>query len=142
MAFFDFFRKLTFFNGRDTEGLNEEDLDFEKWEEAHRNWRQRLANLIAGNSSETLDPEIVCRDDHCALGQWIHGHGSRYYGDLDIFNDLRRHHADFHQSAGKVLCCFRDEGPAAATKLLHRDFDQHSLRVIGDLHSLEKTVRG
>lgn len=141
MGIFDFFRRLSFFKGRDTEGMTEEDLDFDKWIQAHRDWRQRLVSFIGGNSAEVLEPEIICRDDRCALGQWIHGHGGKFYGDLEVFVRLRENHLQFHQSAGKVVSCFKAEGAVAATRMLNRDFDQHSLRVIGDLQSLERLVR-
>jgi len=54
MSFFDFFRKLSFFKGRSVEGLQEEDLDFQKWIAAHRNWRRRLQDYIDGASVENL----------------------------------------------------------------------------------------
>ncbi|MBS1190150.1 MAG: methyl-accepting chemotaxis sensory transducer [Rhodocyclaceae bacterium] len=142
MALFDFFRRLAFFKGRDTEGLTAEDLDFDKWIQAHRDWRTRLTNYINGVSGDPLDEAVICRDDRCALGQWIHGHGEKFYGDLEKFRDMRNHHAEFHRSAGKVVHCFKNDGLAAARKLMHNDFDRNSLTVINDLQALKTTIRG
>lgn len=142
MAFFDVFRRLSFFKGRNTAGMTAEDLDFEKWIEAHRAWRRRLTDHINGSGGETFDVETVCRDDRCALGQWIHSHGTAYYGDLEIFRTMRHHHAEFHRSAGGVIHCFRTEGAAAAKKMMRADFDRNSFLVISDLKFLENTIRG
>ena len=140
MALFDFFRRLSFFKERDTAGMTAEDLDFKKWIQAHRDWRQRLTNYIAGTSTEELDEETVCRDDRCALGQWIYGHGMKYYGDLTVFHDMRHHHADFHRSAGNVIRCFKSQGTQAAKRMMHQDFDRNSFLVISDLQSLERRI--
>lgn len=140
MAFFDFFRNLAFFNNRDTQGMMQDDLDFNKWIQAHREWRQRLTNYVNGNSAEALDETVVCRDDRCPLGQWIHGNGEKYYGDLDIFQNMRQHHAQFHASAGGVIRAFKTHGMAGAKNLLNTDFDQNSLRVVSDLHALESKI--
>ena len=141
MAFFDFFRNLAFFNNRDTQGMTQDDLDFNKWIQAHREWRQRLSNHINGSSAEALDETLVCRDDRCPLGQWIHGSGEKYFGDLDIFQSMRQHHAQFHSSAASVVHSLKTKGPAAAKSLLNTDFDQNSMLVVSDLHSLEKKIR-
>jgi methyl-accepting chemotaxis protein len=140
MALFDLFRRLSFFKGRNTEGITEQDLDFKAWIQAHRDWRQRLTNHINGAGNETLDEDAVCRDDRCALGRWIYENGVKYYGDLELFRNMRYHHAEFHRTAGKVVRCLKEEGVAPATKMLHNDFDRHSVLVISDLQNLEKTV--
>lgn len=142
MALFDFLRKFRFFRGRDTAGIAEEDLDFSKWVKAHRDWRARLIAYINGDSTEILEEAVVCRDDRCALGQWIHGSGAHYYGDVDVFQQLKSHHADFHLSAGMVVAMFKKAGGKAATKTLHQDFDLNSIRVIRGIEALERKVTG
>jgi len=142
VALFDFFRNLSFFRGRNTDGIVADDLDFEKWAKAHSDWRGRLIAYISGTGSETLNEQVVCRDDRCALGQWIYDHGGRYYGDLPVFQQLKGHHADFHVSAGIVVTLFKKAGPKAAKKALHEEFDLNSMRVIRGLDALEKQVKG
>jgi hypothetical protein len=141
MALFDFFSRLSFFKGRDTAGMTDDDLDFAKWNQVHQQWRNRLSAYISGASQEDLNEHHVCLDDRCDLGRWIYGHGRRYYGDLPVFNQLRCHHADFHRSAGNVVALYKTKGAAAAQKALHEEFDLHSLRVVRGLEGLERHVK-
>lgn len=140
MAIFDMFKKFAFFKGRTTEGLQAEDLDFQKWIGAHRNWRQRLIAYIDGSGTETLDEVVVCRDDRCELGQWLHGNGQRFYAGENIFQRLVNDHAAFHQAAGKVISIFKSKGERDARRKLTGDFDLCSVRVIDDLNQLERRV--
>lgn len=141
MAIFNFFRNISYFVGRDTSGLQTEDVDFVKWVNAHRNWRQRLIAYIDGSSQEALDEKLVCQDHLCDLGKWIHSNGNRYYGDLDVFKDLRRKHAVFHLNAGDVVHTFKAEGKDAARKLLRAEFDHTSIQVVAGLQALERKVK-
>jgi hypothetical protein len=141
MGLFDYFRNFSFFRGRNTEGMAEEDLDFAKWIKAHRDWRARLVDYIGGNSTDTLDETVICRDDQCALGHWIYDHGIRYYGDLAVFQELKTYHADFHISAGMVVTMYKRAGEKAATKALHQEFDLNSMRVIRSIEALEQQVK-
>ncbi|MBI4757104.1 MAG: CZB domain-containing protein [Betaproteobacteria bacterium] len=141
MAFFDFLRRFSFFRGRNTEGLREEDVDFQKWINAHREWRRRLTGYIDGTSEETLDENVVCRDDRCDLGKWINGNGTKFYAELPVFQQMRRNHSEFHVSAGQVVKVYKASGRQAARKMLHADFDLCSLRVVVGLESLERQVK-
>lgn len=141
MGLFDFMRGISFFQGKDTEGLTQDDIDFAKWVAAHRNWRKRLSDYIQGSSQDQLDEGIVCRADRCDLGKWIDGNGSRFYGKLPVFAKLRDHHADFHRCAGHVINVFKREGQHAATKALHTEFDLVSLKVVEQLEALEHEVK-
>lgn len=142
MGLFDFVRGIKFFQGRDTDGLTQEDLDFARWVAAHRNWRKRLSDYIQGSSQEQLDETGISRADRCDLGKWIDGNGNRFYGKLPVFGKLRDHHAEFHRCAGHVVNVFKQEGPHAATKALHTEFDLVSLKVIEHLEALEHQVKG
>ena len=141
MALFDFFRKFSFFKGRSTEGLLEEDLDFQKWIAAHRNWRQRLVAYLDGSSSETLDESVICHDNRCDLGKWIHGNGNKFYGDVPVFQRLIQDHAAFHRSAAEVVGQFKQGGEKDARRILNGEFDLCSMRVISGLEQLERQVR-
>jgi hypothetical protein len=52
-------------------------------------WKGRLQNYVDGTSKEQLDPMIICRDDQCALGKWIHGPALQYFCDGEGFYKLR-----------------------------------------------------
>ncbi|HTZ00194.1 MAG TPA: CZB domain-containing protein [Rhodocyclaceae bacterium] len=140
MGVLDFFR-FSFFSGRDTSGMEDQDLDFAKWVKAHQDWRARLIAYINGSSGEALDENVVCQDDRCELGKWIYRRGIRYYGDLPVFQKLKGQHAEFHVSAGRVVSTFKARGPAAAKKALHSEFDLNSMRVIRGLEALERQVK-
>ncbi len=75
-------------------------FDFDKAIEAHRNWKVTLRKAIAHR--ERLDAETICRDDRCALGQWIHGTGGERFGSRKLFTDLLSRHASFHIAAGEA----------------------------------------
>ena len=141
MALFDFFRKFSFFKGRSTEGLVADDLDFQKWIAAHRDWRRRLVSYIDGSSQEALDETVICLDNRCDLGKWIHSNGIKFYGEEQIFQHLVDDHAKFHQAAGEVVRLYKNDGVKKATRALTGEFDIRSMRVIGDLEALERQVK-
>lgn len=141
MGLFDIFKKGTFFNGRSTEGLQDDDLDFEKWINAHRKWRLRLQAYIQGESKEELDEHAICHDDRCDLGKWLHGNGKKFYNELPVYQRLVTDHATFHRSAGEVVAKFKQEGEKEARRTLTGEFDMSSLRVIDGLSELERKVK-
>ncbi|MDP2771615.1 MAG: CZB domain-containing protein, partial [Giesbergeria sp.] len=47
---------------------------------SHEEWKQRLHNLLAGQSNEVLDPEQVGEYVHCPLGRWLQGEGRERLG--------------------------------------------------------------
>lgn len=141
MGLFDFFRKAKFFQGKDIADLHEEDLDFQKWIGAHRQWRQRLTGFIDGSSNENLDENVVCQDNRCDLGKWIYNNGQKFYGDLPVFRQIVEDHAHFHRCAGQVIRCHKTEGAHTARKLLNSDFDFYSVKVVSGLENLERQIK-
>jgi hypothetical protein len=72
---------------------------------AHVMWKQRLTALLAGESTETLDPETIRLDNRCALGQWIYGEGAAM-AHLPRYEEVRELHAQFHRNAADVVQLF------------------------------------
>jgi len=70
--------------------------------EAHTNWKIRLRKHLDGTSEEVLDPDVVCKDNQCTLGQWIYGEGANYQ-DIESYAQLKQVHADFHQCAADII---------------------------------------
>jgi methyl-accepting chemotaxis protein len=68
--------------------------------EAHRAWKAKLLDAIREQGQ--LDAETLCRDDRCALGQWLHGAGRQGYGRQPRFVALIEQHRRFHLEAGAV----------------------------------------
>jgi methyl-accepting chemotaxis protein len=76
------------------------EFDFDTAIEAHRQWKVKLRKAIADH--DKLDAQAICRDDKCALGQWLHGPGGSRWGSKPLFVELLAKHADFHKSAADV----------------------------------------
>jgi methyl-accepting chemotaxis protein len=142
MGLFEIMSELSDWYGSRNAAPAGADINFDKWVAAHRNWRRRLTSYIHGISDEEFDEAVVCRDDRCELGAWIHGDGDRLFGRLPVFGKLRDHHAAFHRCAGQVVHIYKTEGRAKATKALHVDFDLASLKVIENIEMLEREVNG
>ena len=108
---------------------------------AHQNWKDRLALYLDGNSTEDLRPEVICHDDRCDLGKWVHNNGKKFYGDEVVFQRLVGDHAAFHRAAGDVVGLYKNKGERDARRVLTSDFDLYSLRVIDGLEQLERRVK-
>jgi hypothetical protein len=61
------------------------EIDLDTAIASHENWKLRLQNVLDGKSSEILQPEIICQDKHCDLGQWLHGPGGQRLGHYPAF---------------------------------------------------------
>jgi hypothetical protein len=101
--------------------------------DAHVHWKIRLDRYLNGTSEEKLDPKIICRDDQCKLGKWLHGPALKYFHDDDVgFKTLRDDHAQFHVIAGNVVTNVQANNVAAAEMLMNGEY----------LHASRKVVRG
>ena len=122
----------------DTTGKpDDSQLNFMSAIEAHVRWKMRLEAYINGTSEEHLDPDVVCRDDQCALGKWIYGGGGAKYGNHPMFPVLKQTHMNFHRSAGDVIRLVDAGEKEKARALLNSgDYARHSHRVKSDLARL------
>jgi len=105
-------------------------MNFEEAVTVHQRWKTRLRMTIDGKSTEALDPNVVCQDNQCELGKWIHGEGRQTMGAKPEFGAVKATHADFHQMAGNVLRKALAGDKAGASILLDGDFYQASSKVI------------
>ena len=104
---------------------------------AHAEWKNRLIRLINGTSSERLDPAVVCKDDQCGLGKWIHGDGAKQFSSDPLFARLRQQHAKFHEAAAFVIEEAHKQGDVKTLIADGSNFDQLSGQVISDLISMK-----
>ena len=112
-------------------------LDFYKAIEAHQRWKVRLAEHIRGASTERLDWQVVCRDDQCALGQWLHQGARVPAAQHALFTRLLGEHAEFHRRAGEVVQLVDDgERERALRQLTSGDYARASHRVVASLSQL------
>lgn len=107
---------------------------------AHVSWKARLENYLNGNSAEELDPMVICRDDQCMLGKWIHGPALTYLNDNDGFFKLRKDHANFHFVAGNVVKKMQENDKTAAYALMQNEYDRVSSEIVNDLMELKQLL--
>jgi hypothetical protein len=108
---------------------------------AHMKWKGRLQRYVDGTSTEVLDPAVICRDDQCVLGKWIHGPALKHFHNSDGFDKLRTDHATFHLVAGAVVKKLQDNDRAGSARLLSTEYAQASREVIQDLMELDEDLR-
>jgi len=113
------------------------ELDIDVAIGAHKNWKDRLTNYLEGNSSEDLRPEVICHDDRCDLGKWIHSDGQRQLGQYPMFTELRAVHKMFHQQASSVVALHQAGKVDAAKWLLDGEYTKTSTRIIRRLEDLK-----
>jgi hypothetical protein len=112
-------------------------LDFYKAIEAHQRWKVRLAAHIRGESTERLDWQVVCRDDQCALGQWLHQGARVPEAQHAMFTRLIAEHAEFHRRAGEVVQLVDDgQRERALRQITNGDYARASHRVVASLSQL------
>jgi methyl-accepting chemotaxis protein len=112
-----------------------DDVDFDALVYAHRQWSKKLRRVIEGRC-EPLDPEIVSRDDACALGQWMYGTGRRFQ-EMPVYEVLRAKHAHFHHCAGDVLRHVIMGERDQASHILSEQFGELSSETIAQIRQLE-----
>lgn len=113
-------------------------LDIETAKFAHENWKLRLQAYLEGNSSEDFSPEVICFDDRCDLGKWIHGQGQAKLGKFPGFTALTGHHKMFHYAASNVVSLHRAGHTAEAHEMLDHQFTEFSRNVVRDLDNLQQ----
>jgi chemoreceptor zinc-binding protein len=128
-----------------TEAAREEvrrEINFFEAVEAHLAWKRRLDEFLAGRSDEDLKPEVICQDNRCVLGKWIHGPGKTRLGEYPLFRQLIDEHSRFHYHASKVVEAHQAGDQARAAKLLQEEFARQSKRTVACLAKLHAEVEG
>jgi hypothetical protein len=118
------------------------ELDIDNAIAAHENWKIRLNNQIAGTSTEKLDPELICLDDRCDLGKWLHGPGRERLGKYPSFSVLVARHKYFHVQASTVAAHVQAGDKDAAEKALNGPFKHGSSQVVLLLKELKRGLGG
>lgn len=122
--------------GELSQAVSEGGLDVEAALMAHSNWKLRLEAYLDGKSSEDLRPEVICFDDRCDLGRWIHGPGAQRLGRYRGFTALRENHRMFHYAASNVVSLNQSGRKAEARRMLDGVYAGFSTKVIDDLTGL------
>lgn len=77
-------------------------FDFDSAISAHLEWKMKLMKYL-GNPDGSLDHQVVCLDNKCKLGAWLHGDGAHFANSSQNFAALKASHANFHRSAGEII---------------------------------------
>lgn len=108
---------------------------------AYGEWKLRLKTAISRGASE-FSPDTVSQDNQCAFGKWLHGttlpasaKGGASYASV------KRMHAEFHQTAGKVLKNALDGNQAMSQQLLDGDFADQSKKLVAALSEWKGALR-
>jgi len=117
-----------------------EEIDLAEAVEAHISWKLRLQRYLDGSSSETLDPMVICRDDQCKLGKWIHGPAIQHFHEHPAFHELRADHAQFHYVAANVVTHVQAKNRAAADDIFNNEYQHISHKVVLALTELNRAV--
>ncbi|MDR6852912.1 hypothetical protein J2Y54_002432 [Sphingomonas sp. BE123] len=114
---------------------------------AHGAWKLKLSTAVTTGRSDD-EPALVCRDDLCRFGVWLHG------PDIDPvtrqgkpYQVIRRLHAEFHQCAGTVLDRVKRGDQTGARALLEGEYTERSATLIraltkwkGELQALSEAA--
>lgn len=109
---------------------------------AHLKWKVRLKDFIDGRSSEQLQSVHVCKDDQCALGQWIYGQGVQF-AQLSSYENLKVKHAQFHKAAGSVLKAVESGNKQSALQMLGEGnaFDVSTEATVEAIRLLDRDIK-
>ncbi len=110
--------------------------------QAHTAWKKRLMDYVAGQSTEDLQPHIICVDNRCVLGKWIHGSGKARFGEQPLFQQLVEEHAKFHYHASRVVEAHLAGNTALANQILSENFAEQSRYTVNCLAKLNAIVEG
>jgi hypothetical protein len=114
------------------------EIDIDTAISAHENWKLRLQNYLEGRSQEDLRPEVICLDDRCDLGKWLHGPGRARLGKYPAFSVLVARHKYFHVQASTVVALAQTGEREKAQSLIDGAFRHASNQVVLLLKELKR----
>lgn len=114
------------------------EIDIDTAIAAHENWKLRLLNYLDGKSDEDLRPEIICEDNRCDLGKWLHGPGRERLGKYPAFTVLVAQHKYFHVQASTVVAQAQSGNETEARRVLNGSYRLASNQVVLMLKALKK----
>ena len=91
-------------------------MDLEHANQTHMEWKARFRFAIL--AKDTLDAEMISKDDCCELGKWLFGAGKSELGSLVNYADCVVKHKTFHIEAGKVAAAINAKKYAEAGAMI------------------------
>jgi hypothetical protein len=90
----------------DSPALHFSGFDLATLLDCHSDWLEHLSrNLDDDNDGLPVLLANVMRDDNCALGRWLYSDIKDRFGHTQEYQQLLRHHAEFHRLAGDICRC-------------------------------------
>jgi Chemoreceptor zinc-binding domain len=117
------------------------EIDIDTAIAAHENWKLRLRNYLDGKSTEQLSPDVVCLDDRCDLGKWLHGPGGQRLGKYPAFTMLIARHKYFHVQASTVVALTQAGEKAKAEETLKTNYEHGSTQTVLLLKELKRALQ-
>jgi Chemoreceptor zinc-binding domain len=117
------------------------EIDIDTAIAAHENWKLRLRNYLDGKSTEQLSPEVVCLDDKCDLGKWLHGPGGQRLGKYPAFTMLIARHKYFHVQASTVVALTQAGEKVKAEETLKTNYEHGSTQTVLLLKELKRALQ-
>ncbi|MDD4887176.1 MAG: CZB domain-containing protein, partial [Thiomonas sp.] len=78
-------------------------LDFYSAIATHQRWKNRLKDVVNGQSTESLDAAEAGRCDACALGIWLEAQTDDARVPPHLLEQLKLEHAQFHKLAADII---------------------------------------
>ena len=119
--------------------LNEIDLDTAM--AVHEAWKRQLQSYLSGPPNDKLNPTILCLDDRCDLGQWLHGPANQRLGQYPFFSILIARHKYFHEQAAAVVALAQAGKEEEALKAMEGGYRHASVQVVLMLKALKRGLR-
>lgn len=117
-------------------------LNFHTAITSHQNWKTRFKAMIESGVAEVLNPDVIAKDNECAVGKWIYGVGKEQFGKHPMWEKLRADHAFFHICASRVLAMIiRGDKQKALQEIQHGAYARASNDVIMDLAMFYKVIK-
>ncbi len=108
---------------------------------SHTQWFVKLQVAINTGMTE-LDPEIVKIDNNCEFGKWLYGDFPQQQKSTDLFQDIKKLHAEFHQGASKCLNLAINNKKKEDIAIIEKSGELRgiSIALIMKLHELQRTL--
>ncbi len=114
---------------------------------AHVAWKPRLTALLAGESTEISDPDVVRADNCCPPGQWFCGEGGgTAMSRLPRYEKVRILCAQFRANAAEIVKPYTGNRPDEVSELLGGEFSRlpkkPGHRIIGQPQQVKASTDG